>query len=193
MRQLIFSFIPLYIYSGAVIEKITKTKLVLIFVILLMCFSVVQAIPNFPQGLSDYSNFGISKYKTFDYDSSLDKEVIAYLDGLGKPVMTNHINTLVFYKGIKTSLVPEGEYCNLNTFEELKREGYLILYSSQFDWFRNDDTGENFKFELLDNQIRVVVDPKTDKPFFCKVLGRIKLEKIKEFNKDLILYGFAKV
>lgn len=183
MRQLLFLFIPLYIYSGFVIEKITKKKVILFLIILLILVTIIQGMLNFPSGAINYTNFGISKYNAFSYDEKLDKNVLDFLDSLGNPyIMTNHVNTLIFYKGEKSSLilseektVSGEELCSYELFDLFKQSNLLMLYNGPID-----ENGE----------IKLSIDKKRDGPYFCYLLEQVELKQEKIFADNLILYRF---
>ena len=138
-RHYIFMFLPLYIIGGYALERISANKILGASIILLAVINAAQLTQYFPNFLT-YSNFGLDAFQVLSSASSQDLRKGLDTANSENPsnIMTNDVNTLIFFNGHKAPIAPALQNtCNNETIDSLDVENLTVLYvkhSSQFNF-----------------------------------------------------------
>ncbi len=129
-RHYIFMFIPLYIIGGYALNKISGNKVLSVIIILLAAINAAQLVQYSPNFLT-YANFGLDAFQLLSSASSQDARKGLDATNIENPsrIMTNDMNTLIFFNGEKSPLTPALENtCNNKTIDLLDTDNLTVLY-----------------------------------------------------------------
>ncbi|MBI2543292.1 MAG: phospholipid carrier-dependent glycosyltransferase [Candidatus Aenigmarchaeota archaeon] len=136
-RHYIFMFLPLYIIGGYALNSISKNKVLAVVIVILALVNVVQ-LPQYAPYFLMYTNFGLEAFQGAGIvQSALTKGLDAANSANATRIMTNDMNTLIFFKGDKLPLTPSIDgVCNNETIDSMDLDDLTVIYvphSKQFN------------------------------------------------------------
>ncbi len=136
-RHYIFMFLPLFIAGGYALNKISENKIVAAGLVLLVLINIVQLFQFSPNFLT-YTNFGVDSFQVLSSESSQDvsKGLNTATNSNSSRIMSNDMNTLIFFNGEKLPITPAlEETCNNQTINSMDVRDLTIVYVKHSNTF----------------------------------------------------------
>ena len=160
-RHYIFMFLPLYIFGGYALHKVSNNKILLVGLLLLAVINAVQLVQSSPDFLT-YTNFGLDKFQSFPTAASeeLENRLNILNEEKASAVMTNDVNVLIFFKGKAIPMTPALDImCTNSTVSSLDLDNLTVLYvphSSKFNFIDDQFVCGFLRLRVVEEGVKVL-------------------------------------